>query len=122
MLKLGTVAQFEKLKGKLPPEVRQEVRGLVQMLDNEYGADREIDNADGGFVLVAETVEDVAELCRDYVDIAACQPEEVNILQPGGKFVNALYLMGNEFGINVIIPLDLAPEELRKGVLDNGTV
>ena len=59
MYKIGTVKQLAQFIGKMDDCLYQEALRIVAILDYEYGADRDVENGDGGFVLVAENVQDV---------------------------------------------------------------
>ena len=61
--KAGSVKELEQIRQNspdLPEEIYREALRLVKMLDEIYGADRDVNNGDGGFVLVAENVQDLA--------------------------------------------------------------
>jgi len=111
VVKVGTVADFESAKEHLPPVVREEVHGIAKMLDQEYGAGREIDTADGGYLLCIDSVEDLKE-----VALLQSTPEQVYYLGADERYINALFLTHNEFGVNVIIPAEIASACLLEGV------
>ena len=69
MYKAGTVAEWRNLglRGKIPDEVYQEATGIVTLLDDTFGAERDIDFEDGGFIVIAQTREDLDCFARDYV-------------------------------------------------------
>lgn len=94
----------------IPIEIIKEAYRLIKVLDGAYGADRDVDLDDGGFVVVAETVEDVESISRQYVDISARPYEAADIVKcRRGDYWNLLYLNNNEFGINVLIPQAIMP-------------
>lgn len=82
------------------------------MLDREYDEHRDIRSSDGGFVLLAENVADLQELHRYGLNIQTAIPEQVNLLKTEPVYLNALYFMNNEFGINLFLPLSIAPDIL----------
>ena len=108
---IGTVAEYEKVKNKLPEVkiVRVKICAIVTLLDDLYGADRNVLEADGGFCLFTDTNEGMTEL-QKVIDITRRLPESVQTL--GAEYLNALYLRHNEFGINLIIPKDIAPKNI----------
>lgn len=117
MIKVGTVRQLgqEEQLYALPEEVRREVQTLVQVLDDLYGADRDIDRADGGYVLIALSKADVGLINDSCVILDEGLEETVDLIKTkGGDYLNILYLRNNEFGINVVMPLDIAPAELKR--------
>jgi hypothetical protein len=118
--KAGTVRDVEKLMGgghDIPPEVCAEALRLVKILDGLYGADRDVDNADGGFVLIAENVHDIAAIGERYMTLDRGLHEAVDVLKCKGElYVNVFFLCNNEFGINVIMPARIAPKALLTGL------
>ncbi|MDR0571935.1 MAG: hypothetical protein LBG48_03750 [Rickettsiales bacterium] len=116
LYKAGTVKEMQKIREEasgLPDEVLSEALRIVKILDEVYGADRDVDNGDGGFVLIAENIQDLALLKQQYVDLESNQQEVVAIVQCGKEpWLNALFLCNNEFGINVLIPVSIAPNKV----------
>ena len=117
MIKLGTVKEFtnerQKLKA-LPEKVRREVQNLVEVLDEAYGPERNVDTDDGGYVLIAFDSADVKQIKKG-LNLGTGQEEAVDIIRtPDGEYLNALYLRNNEYGINIVMPLTLAPTSLRQ--------
>jgi hypothetical protein len=117
MFKAGTVKELERVKEEisgLPEEVYLEALRVVTILDEVYGTERDVDKNDGGFALIAENVQDLALVSRQYVDVASNRHETVLIVQCEKElWINALFLCNNEFGINVLLPLSIAPPALR---------
>ena len=116
MYKAGTVKEMLQIHGKVPEEIYLEVLRIVTILDNTYGADRDVDNRDGGFVLVAENVHDLALVNQQYVDVLSNRHEAVSVVQCGrNNWLNIFFLCNNEFGINVFMPLPIAPNVITDG-------
>jgi hypothetical protein len=111
--KAGTVKEIEKVRKStpdLPGEIYRETLRLVKILDEVYGADRDVNNGDGGFVLIAENVQDLAAIRRQYVDMDSNRHEAVSIVQCEKEpYLNVFFLQNNEFGINVFMPMSIAP-------------
>lgn len=59
---VGTQKEAENLKGLLPNEVFEEVSKIAKILDDNYGADRDVFEEDGGYICIVENDTDVAEL------------------------------------------------------------
>ncbi len=115
--KIWTVQQAEKLYGlktgyALPLKVTEEVKRLVQLLNYHYGSERDVDNEDGGYVVLllpedesADTDSLYLKLLEEYhlcVDTAEIE----TILCKSGKWEwhSDLYMVTNEYGITVIYP------------------
>ena len=115
--KIWTVQQAEKLYGlktgyALPLKVTEEVKRLVQLLNYHYGSERDVDNEDGGYVVLLLPEDESADtdslhlkLLEEYhlcVDTAEIE----TILCKSGKWEwhSDLYMVTNEYGITVIYP------------------
>ena len=60
MYQLGTVAEFNSLTLPIPDEVKHEVSAIATMLDYNFGASRDVQNDEGGFIFIALNDEDLA--------------------------------------------------------------
>lgn len=72
----------------LPYEVQAVIRGILEILDSEYGANRDKYADDGGYAVVAESIEDFREIQKrsniyvnnvivEYVDKILCTDGQV---------------------------------------------
>jgi len=109
MLKIITLSGLERIKDRLPEIVHDKIQAILSVLEKEYGADRNVDTSDGGFVLFVDSEESIAEI-EKIISISKKIPEYVEAINT--KYLNALYILTNEFGINVIIRKDIAPETI----------
>jgi hypothetical protein len=122
LYKAGTVKEMERIREKdsdLPEEIYREALRLVTILDDVYGVGRDVEGGDGGFVLIAENVQDLALVSRQYVDLKANPYEAVSAVQCSREpWLNIFFLCNNEFGINVFMPISIAPrviiDDLKK--------
>jgi hypothetical protein len=113
LLKAGTVKELEQFEGTIDSDVYKTALHIVTILDKAYGAGRDVDNGDGGFVLIAENVQDLSLIGRKYVKLDGNGQEVVDVVKcEKGVYINALFLRNNEFGINVFMPVDIAPSVL----------
>lgn len=127
LYKFGTVKEIKKLKGDLPKEVYQAGLNIVTTLDEHYGEDRNVDEGDGGFVLVLQSTDDIAKATDTYIQIdkdtyeyvSFVEHEEMSVECENVVYINALFLRHNEFGINVFMPKDIAPKVLLDDLEDN---
>ena len=120
----GTVKEVKSIKCALPAELYQAAHGIVATLDAEYGADRDVYNSDGGCVLILGNVQDLREAAARYPQIYKGAHELMNLVKcASGDWVNALFLTGNEFGVDVFIPKAIAPQilldELEDCIVEN---
>lgn len=120
MIELSYLREKDKMK-LLPLEVQETIQGILQILDTEYGADRDKYENDGGYVIVVEKNEDFEEIkdktyidCDDiiaeYVDKILCSNAEV--------YTNSLILCNNDYAISLIIPMELTPQNLKDYIID----
>lgn len=110
MLKIAHVKETENLQ--LPKEVIEIVKEIATMLDANYGADRAVDEVDGGYILIIEDKEDFQTL--EEIDIDDVIPECVDKIHCSNSttWINVLILMNNEFGVSLIMPIEIAPETI----------
>ncbi|MEW8995477.1 hypothetical protein [Clostridium sp.] len=61
MIEVSYLREYGKVKF-LQKEVQETVRGILQILDTEYGADRNKYEDDGGYVIVVEAARNFKEI------------------------------------------------------------
>jgi len=119
MHKLSHVRELEALTAtsSMPNEVIEAAKTVLTVLDNEYGADRDPLNDDGGYVVVLEPHDDVSVLIGldelgEYV--FSISPEYTDIIQTsaGVEYIHALILCNNEFSIHIFMTKSNAPVNL----------
>ncbi|GAA0087652.1 MULTISPECIES: hypothetical protein [Clostridium] len=112
MKKIYKESQLVELNN-LPVEVIESIRETVNILNESYGANRNIDNDLGGYIVIVENIVDIEILKQDklksliseYTDIIECS-EEVN-------WTSSLFLLSSDFSIVVV-----TTEELSKFLLE----
>jgi hypothetical protein len=113
LLKAGTVKELSQFEGTIDRDKDKVALRIVAMLDETYGAGRDVDGGDGGFVLIAESVQDVSLIGQRYVKLDGSRHEAVDVVKCEKEpYINAFFLCNNEFGINVFMPMKIAPEAL----------
>ncbi|MGG7178342.1 hypothetical protein ACQPU1_12145 [Clostridium paraputrificum] len=114
MIEVSYLSEKERLK-VLPQKVQETIQGILQILDTEYGADRNKYEDNGGYIIVVENKEDFQEIkkktyidCDDviveFVDKILCSNSEI--------FTNSLILCNNDYAISLMIPMGLTPQNL----------
>ena len=107
---VGTQKEAIKLKELLPEEVFVEVMGTAKIIDETYGAERDVFESDGGYVCIVENDSDVTELNSKYeVDLYKTEPEYCTKLS--NEWLNVLILCNNEFAITVLLSTQTAVSE-----------
>lgn len=105
----------------MPHEVQEAIERILEILDTEYGVERNKYEDDGGYVVVVEKIEDFKELenkayincyevIAEYVDKIVCSNGEV--------YTNSLIICNNDYSISLIIPIELTPQNLKDYMID----
>lgn len=110
MLKIAHVRDMKSISG-LPAPVVKVIEEAVTILDDEYGADRDVDHGYGGYVLVLKSEAALAQLHEHRIDIDTAVFEYVDeiLCGDGQVYVSALVLLGSDNGIVLIMPLEIFP-------------
>ncbi len=104
MIKIGTVKQFEELKKELPQEVKNECLNLLEILEENYGEDRDVEVDLGGFVAILESKEDFEELIENNLDVLTEIAEDIAVFNTeNAKYFMVLYLLSSDFAISIIV-------------------
>ena len=109
--KLGNLSDFAPLSINNAKHKEVLTRHL-SLLTNLYGADRDIDHADGGFVIYAEpgTTEQTLKACFDY---SRHIPEYI-IYDDVSNLCTILYLLNNEFAVTLFLASEDVPHEIKE--------
>ena len=97
----------------IPSEVIESMKVTIAILNESYGANRDIESDLGGYVVIAENIVDIEilkhgklrGLIPEYTDIVECK-EEVN-------WTSSLFLLSSDYAIVVV-----TTEELSKFLLE----
>jgi len=105
----------------LPVEVQEKIADIMESLDSNYGTKRGSDG-DGGYVVVLENEDDLAALGEGLdIDLETdAMPEYVETIptSTGQTFTNTLILCNNEYGITILMPLAITPDNLKEYIVD----
>lgn len=115
MIEVSHLNEKERLVA-LPQEVQETILCILQILDIEYGADRNKYKDDGGYVAILEKQEDFKPIKDNaYIDCDEVIPEYVDkiVCNSGTIYTNSLILCNNDYAISLIIPLELTPQNLK---------
>lgn len=105
LYKVGTVNEIIPVQLSFP-EVEELFIG-ISMLDSEYGTDRNYIET-GGYSILLETKDDLDEL-REIIDYDDYPSEWVNQIGNTG-YISALFILNDDYSIEVFMPLEIAPE------------
>ena len=116
LYRIGNQFEWSELEGVLHYRIMEELKSYIDVLDLEYGSDRDYLEC-GGYALLAQIVDDMLAI-KDAVDYDVHPCEWATRLGNGTGYVSALYLMNNEFSILVFMPECLAPDDVISEFID----
>lgn len=109
--KLANVSDLTAIPN-MKPRTEAVLRELTSVLTYEYGADRAVDTADGGYVLYATPGTPVEEI-KVYFDYSTHCIEYVNRdLKAEPPLCIAFYFLTNEYSVTIVMSIDDAPPEI----------
>lgn len=97
------------LDGRIPKAVADETLRVVSILDEYYGSERNVDNDDGGYLLIyTDCIEDNREIQR-FLDNYQIRLDDMELddtlcTDDGITWKSVLYLVSNDYGITLIYP------------------
>ena len=109
--KIGTIADLDSLP-LLDDTTLELLHHHASVLTKEYGANRNVDEDDGGFVLYATPKTSVEDI-KAYFDISKHSLECVNTY---GSLCEAVYLPNNDYAVVIILSIADAPTEIRNEI------
>ena len=108
--KLGNISDMKTLP-ELQDEVQKIIYDQLEILTQFYGADRDVDNDDGGYVLYADPGTSNEEI-KAMFDYSQHLPEFVTLHRHTEPLTcSSLYLLHNEYGIVLLMALQDIPVE-----------
>lgn len=116
MIEITYLREMERVQA-LPIEVQEVIKGILEILDSEYGADRDKYADNGGYVVVVESIEDFKEIQKKTnIDVNDIIVEYVDKIEcsNGKVYTNSLVLCNNDYSISLIIPFEIMSENLLK--------
>ena len=112
MIKIFSKEQSRKVIN-YPEEVIDSIYEIIEILDDNYGQNRNIYNDLGGYVLVAENIVDIEILKQDKLQCLVPEYTDVIEVMNGENYTSSLYLLSSDFSIVVV-----TTEELSKFLLE----
>jgi hypothetical protein len=114
MIKLGTENEFFKI-ANLNKTMQKAIQGDIKILDENYGAERDIDKDLGGYVVILDVAEDITELNKSIkLSIKEDIFEYALIVD---NYIKALYILSSDFAVVVYIRKSIAPKNIFKDIL-----
>lgn len=112
MISIFKKEQLEKLNNYYV-EVIKSISEIIEILNENYGENRDVDKDLGGYVLVVESIEDVKELKNGMLKEILPEYTDEIICSEGVNYTSSLFLLSSDFSVVVI-----AEEELSKILLE----
>ena len=101
--KLGTSKDMSMLASlTVPHTVRCALQGDLAILDREYGAERNIDKNDGGFLLYCTPGTKPMEV-KSFFDPGKHVPEWAEPVRGEPAYTMALYLLTNDYAVELVM-------------------
>ena len=112
MKKIYLKNQLKELK-EYPIEVINSIYETIDVLNENYGADRDIETDLGGYVVIAENIVDIEILKQG--KLQGLVPEYTDIIEcsEGVNWTSSLFLLSSDYAIIVV-----TTEELSKFLLE----
>ena len=97
----------------IPTEVIERMKEIIDILNENYGANRDIESDLGGYVVIAENIIDIEILKQD--KLKGLIPEYTDIIEcsEGVNWTSSLFLLSSDFAIVVV-----TTEEFSKFLLE----
>ena len=97
----------------IPSEVIESMKVTIAILNESYGANRNIEADLGGYVVIAENIVDIEILKQD--KLQGLVPEYTDVIEcsEGVNWTSSLFLLSSDFSIVVV-----TTEELSKFLLE----
>lgn len=114
--KLGNVADMSTLPS-IDEKIRKVILDNLNILEENYGKDRDINEDNGGYILYAEPGTMVNEVLS-YFDYEEYLPEHVFRIDSIPPYCKSLYLTSDEFGIIILTAMDDTPEDVLEEMIE----
>ena len=89
------------------------MKEIRDILNENYGANRDIESDLGGYVVIAENIIDIEILKQDKLQVLVPEYTDVIEVMNGENYTSSLYLLSSDFSIVVV-----TTEELYKFLLE----
>ena len=112
MKKIYSKEQLKQLK-EYPIEVINNISENIDILDDNYGENRDLDSDLGGYILILENIVVIEMLKQNRLQGLVPEYTDVIEISNGDNYISSLYLLSSDFAIVVV-----TTEELSKFLLE----
>ena len=112
MVKIAHLRDVSNLNDQsIPAEVIAVIEEIANILDTEYGKERDVAGDNGGYILLITDEKDLQVLGDQYIDLDAMFPEYVDKIpaSTGEQYTHSLLLLGSDYTVSLIMPLEITP-------------
>ena len=97
----------------IPSEVIESIKATIDILNENYGANRDIESDLGGYVVIAENIVDIEILKQD--KLQGLIPEYADMIEcsRGINYTSIVYILSSDYSMVVV-----CTEELSKFLLE----
>lgn len=113
--KIGGLADLARIP-IIAEEAKEYLYHYASVLSVEYGEGRDVDKDLGGYILyvLPGTTDDEIKAYFDYTQ------NEIDIVDSNGNFCSALYIIGDDYGVVIVVSIEDAPEEIKNEIKNKG--
>ena len=112
MKKIYKEIQLQEVNN-IPSEVTESIKVTIDILNENYGEERDINNDLGGYVVIVENIVDVEMLKQSKLKAVVPEYTDEIICSEGVNYTSSLFLLSSDFLVVVIVD-----EELSKILLE----
>ena len=113
MYVIGTLKEAQKIKGVFPDVLFEAVCKDCEILDAEYGDDRNY-YVRGGFAVIIDDNEDFLNL-KNLIDFNIDMYELFNVID-SASYVSSVYVINDDFAISLFMPESIAPDSILNAI------
>lgn len=107
MIAIYSKEQLKELKS-YSAEVINNISDIIDVLDENYGVERNIKADLGGYVLIAENIVDIEILKQSKLKAVVAEYTDVIECSEGVNWTSSLFLLSNDFAIVVVCTEDIS--------------
>ena len=111
MIEIAHLREIQKINS-MPIEIQESIKSILVILDDSYGEMRNKYSGDGGYILIAEKIEDIEILKQDKLKGLVAEYTDIIECSEGVNWTSSLFLLSSDFSIVVV-----TTEELSKFLL-----
>ena len=109
--KIGSTADLSNIS-ITDSEALQVIQHYTEILTTEYGADRNVDTDNGGYILYATPKTSYDEI-KSFFDYKEYLAESVQI---SGNVCTAVYILSSDYGVVIVMSANDTPPEILKEI------